>query len=327
MRRKYPLCVVIFLMILLCCIAVSASEMKDYTGPVNSITGAPAGVSGIDGMASSSNRVQVSEGVFYDRTERMYVYSTADTAEIRANVASGMVVNFPVQIVLGETAEVRLHKDGQLLEGWDLSHISDVGQYVLEVQGRNDQYIRKLTFTIVGEQTCLVTGYPMPLGFTVTNVQFQRLDENGEWQTAAASWDRSSVSMREEGSYHIEYRCARNDVSYTLTTIVDRTPPVLALENVVKGMADGPVSIADIEYGCGVAITYNGGRMNYMPELTKSGDYHILLVDRAGNSTRYEFTILVYFDANSLAFFGVVLLTLAGTGIYLYLQRKNIRVR
>ena len=53
----------------------------------------------------------------------------------------------------------------------------------------------------------------------------------------------------------------------------------------------------------------------------------ILLQDEAGNLTNYEFSILVYLDANSWIFFGLVVLAVAGTGVYLYLERKRMRVR
>jgi hypothetical protein len=133
--------------------------------------------------------------------------------------------------------------------------------------------------------------------------------------------------MNEDGFYRVQYECARNGMSYTLQTTVDHTPPTLALENVVNGLARGPVDISDLEEGCKIGITLNGGDMSYRNELTLSGDYEIILQDPAGNLTNYAFSILVYFDVNSLVFFGLVVLLIAGTGVYLYMERKNMRVR
>ena len=151
--------------------------------------------------------------------------------------------------------------------------------------------------------------------------------ENGDWVEAQPKWDRSKVSMSEDGKYRVQYECARNGMSYTLQTVIDHTPPKLALENVVNGLAKGPVDISDLEEDCKIAITLNGGSMSYRKELTMSGDYRILLRDEAGNLTNYEFSILVYFDANSWIFFGLVLLVIAGVGAYLYIERKRMRVR
>jgi hypothetical protein len=125
----------------------------------------------------------------------------------------------------------------------------------------------------------------------------------------------------------VQYECARNGLSYNLQTIIDHTPPTLALENVVNGLARGPVDISDLEEGCKIGITLNGGKMSYREELTLSGDYKIILQDEAGNLTDYEFSILVYFDLSSWIFFAMVMLAVVGTGVYLYLERKRMRVR
>jgi hypothetical protein len=152
-------------------------------------------------------------------------------------------------------------------------------------------------------------------------------DENGEQVAAKPQWDRGKVSMSQEGYYRVKYECARSGQSYTLQTVIDHTPPKLALENVVNGLARGPVDISDLEEGCKIGITLNGGKMSYREELTLSGDYKIILQDEAGNLTDYEFSILVYFDLSSWIFFAMVMLTVIGTGVYLYLERKRMRVR
>ena len=131
-------------------------------------------------------------------------------------------------------------------------------------------------------------------------------DENGEWVPAQPQWDRSKVLMQKDGSYQVQYECPKSGMSYTLQTIVDHTPPKLALENVVNGLAKGPVDISDLEEDCKIAITLNGGSMSYREELTLSGDYVIVLQDEAGNLTDYTFTILPYFDTSSWIFFSTL---------------------
>ena len=298
----------------------------DYSGPINSFTGEPADESS---TSVSDEWIPVTTGVYYDRTERAYMYTMggASGAKVSSNAMDGMILNETVHITPARDLEIRLYCDGELLEDADLSEIRTPGQYVLEARVQNERYTRVMSFTIVGATTCLVSSYPMPAGFAVISVEMSVEDENGKWVAAQPTWDRTRVSMSEDGSYRVKYECARNGMSYTLQTVIDHTPPTLALENVVNGLAKGPVDISDLEDGCKIGISLNGGNMGYRDELTLSGDYRIILMDEAGNYTNYEFTILAYFDLNSWLFFALVILVVAGTGTYLYLERKRMRVR
>jgi hypothetical protein len=298
----------------------------DYSGPINSFTGEPANESGVSG---GGDMVPITSGVYYDRVERAYIYDLggASGANIASNVMDGMVVNETVYIEPSQDLDVRLYRGGNPVEDADLTMIETPGQYALEARVQGERYVRIMSFTIVGATTGLVSVYPMPAGFVIKNVELNVKGENGEWVAAQPNWDRSKVSMSEDGAYRVQYECARNGLSYNLQTIIDHTPPALALENVVNGLAKGPVDISDLEEGCKIGITLNGGRMGYREELTLNGDYEIIVQDEAGNVTHYSFTILPYFDLNSWIFFGLVILVIAGTGGYLYLERKRVRVR
>ena len=298
----------------------------DYSGPINSFTGEPANESS---GASAADRVPITAGVYYDRLERAYVYDLggASGATVSSNAMDGMVINETVHIDPSQGLDVQLYRGGTLLEDVDLTMIETPGQYMLEARVQGERFTRVMSFTIVGATTGLISVYPMPAGFVIKSVELNVQDENGEWVAAQPNWDRSKVSMSEDGAYRVQYECARNGLSYNLQTIIDHTPPTLALENVVNGLAKGPVDISDLEEGCKIGITINGGRMGYREELTLNGDYEIIVQDEAGNVTRYSFSILPYFDMNSWIFFGLVLLVIAGTGGYLYLERKRVRVR
>ena len=54
--------------------------------------------------------------------------------------------------------------------------------------------------------------------------------------------------------------------------------------------------------------------------------YQLLVFDAAGNSTSEQFTILVYLDFNSLLFFALVCLSLAGVLGYVLFSRKRLRI-
>ena len=100
-----------------------------------------------------------------------------------------------------------------------------------------------------------------------------------------------------------------------------------ALEAVENGRARGPVSLADLEDGAAITIQLNGKQEPYREELTESGDYRIWVMDEAGNLTTYEFSILVYFDFNSLVFIGMLVAVLVAVGAYIVLSRKRLEVR
>ena len=326
MKQKKILTAVLLVTAVVLLQTATLAANLDYSGPIDSFTGQPVSESG---TYQESYQVPVADGVYYDRVEHAYVYDlgTASGEGIMSNVMDGMIVNDAVKIEVPQGVEVRLSREGTILEEVDLDEIKEVGRYVLEARSLGGQYARVMSFTIVGATTGLISSYPMPSGFVITKVEMSVKDENGLWKEAQPQWDRSKVTMREDGSYRVQYDCARNGLSYTLQTVIDHTPPTLALENVVNGLAKGPVDISDLEEGCKIAISLNGGSMSYREELTLSGDYEIILQDEAGNHTNYAFTILAYFDINSWIFFALVVLVLTGTGVYLYMERKRMRVR
>ena len=325
MKTKRKLTAVMLVAAVMLMQVTSAAVNLDYSGPIDSFTGEPAGEAD---LPQNQERVPVSDGVYYDRTERAYIYALGRTADeaISVSVMDGMIVNDAVRIAVPQSMEVQLYCNGNLVENTDLTLIEAPGHYVLEAR-QGDRYVRVMDFTIVGETTCLVNSYPMPAGFVITDVEMSVKDENGEWVAKTPQWDRSKVSMSENGDYRIQYECARNGLSYSLQTIIDHTPPTLMLENVVNGLAKGPVDISDLEEGCRIGIALNGGKMSYREELTLSGDYEIILQDEAGNLTSYAFTILPYFDTNSWIFFAIVVALIVGVGVYLYIERKRMRVR
>ena len=54
--------------------------------------------------------------------------------------------------------------------------------------------------------------------------------------------------------------------------------------------------------------------------------YQLQVFDAAGNSVTEQFTILVYFDLNSLLFFALVCISLAGVLVYTLYSRKKLKV-
>lgn len=315
MNLKHRLPALIAALFLLMTLCVPAYADFGYSGELDIETGEPLETTTSDAY---STRVTVSDGVTYDRDRQGYLYTVGSTAQLLSTVADGMIVRGEVRLEPDDGVEVTLYKNGTALEQPDLTHISDIGDYVVEATVNAQKY-RPLTFSIVGETTCRLSGYTMPTGFSITNVTL-----DGE----EIYYDRSYVSMEKEGYYVISYSCPRNGKTYSLDVTVDTTPPTLALAEVdERGQARGPVSLADIESGASIAITLDGKAINYTSELTESGEYQITLMDKAGNVTTYNFTILLYFNWSSLLFFAIVIGIAVAVCIYIVISRKTLTVR
>ena len=294
---------------------MASAVQLGYDGPVDSVTGEPSESGSIDAY---SDQVRVSENVYYDRNRMGYLYTAAGNAQVLSSVVDGMVVQDVVRLEPDEGLSLTLYKDGTAMEDVDLTHINEIGDYVVQVTTGSGQTQRVLSFTIVGNATGRLTGYTMPSGFVITDAT-----RDGE----ATPWDRFYIGFTEEGLYEVTYRCPRNGLDYKLNVLIDFTPPVLALEAVENGRARGPVSLEDLEEGAYISVYYNDRQIPYQQVLEDSGDYHVLVMDQAGNLSEYYFTILIYFDLNSLVFMAMVVGVLAAVGIYLWLSRKRLKIR
>ncbi len=287
-----------------------------YSGPLDPETGEPLQSSA--GSDACSDRITVAEGVYYDRNRLGYVYTISNSTQLLCTVVNGMVVQEEVRVEPDSGVEVTVYRNGTALSEPDLTHIYETGDYVVEADV-NGQRHQVLSFSVVGDVTCRLSGYTMPDGFAITEATL-----DGE----ETYYNRDYVSMAQEGHYVVDYRCDRSGLTYELDVTVDTTPPVLALSELnEKNQARGPVSLADIEDGASISITLDGKQISYKQQLTESGEYQIVLMDEAGNVTQYAFTILIYFDLNSLLFFSIALVAVVAVAAYIVISRKRLTVR
>lgn len=303
----------VFLLVNALCSPVCAEF--GYSGELDPETGLPEDSGSEDAYSS---RVTVTDGVYYDRERQGYLYSVTDGTQILCSVANGMVVQEEVWVEPDAGVEVTVYRDGTALDQPDLTHLNETGGYVVELNVNGQKY-QALSFTIVGDTTCRLTGYTMPDGFTITGVT---LDGQESY------FERGYVSMTQDGHYVVDYGCTRNGRTYELDVVIDTTPPVLELPELnEKNQARGPVSLEGIEEGASVSITLDGRAISYTSELTESGEYQVVLTDRAGNVSRYTFTILIYFNLSSWLFVAIVLIVAVAVGAYIIISRKKLVVR
>ena len=315
MKKRHFLFSLLAVLLLVKAVTFPVGAEFGYSGELDPESGQPKDSSDEDAYSS---RVTVAGDVYYDRERQAYLYTVAESTQLLCSVADGMIVQEEVWVEPDAGVEVTVYRNGTALDGQDLTHLYEAGGYVVELNVNGQRY-PAVSFTIVGNITCELTGYTMPDGFAVTGVTLDGLETN---------YERGYVSMAQEGHYVVNYGCTRNGRTYKLDVTVDTTPPVLELPELdEKNQARGPVSLAGIEEGASVSITLDGKAIGYTSELTESGEYQIVLTDRAGNVSRYAFTILIYFNFSSWLFIVIVLAVAAVLGAYIIISRKKLVVR
>ena len=293
MRRG--LCLLCAALIILCSVAVPAMAVQ------------------MDGT------VHVSGNTYYDSREKMFLYyvNTTSSQAVRSNAADGMITDQPVTVKADAGVALGIYLDGVLQQGVYNGTFHTPGEYVvMHLDGSVSQRI--FSFTVVPEVCNYVTSYALPSGFEMTDATLNDV---------AVGFDKNYIKLDAEGQYLIYYRCVKTNVPYELKIRTDHTGPVLALKDVVNGKASGPVDISDARNAAIVNIYHEGEKIARKDVLTESGEYHIELIDEAGNKTTYTFTILIYFDGNSWLVILIILGSIAAVVVYLLHSRKHLRVR
>ena len=293
--------------------ASSLAAPPDYSGPIDSFSGAPKGDTA---GAFGGSYVYIGYNVAYDREKQMFSHA-AGSQPVYANVSSDTITAQPVSIQLPEDMVYVLYRDGKAVSDIDLSNITEPGVYILQqvMLGQAQEIMR---FTVLNSVTGRLQVYTVPTGFAITSAL---LDGQPVQHKA------SSVDLEQEGTYQITYQCPALNTVYTESFTVDHTPPVLALDDVVDGVAKGPVDISDLEDGAAISIRLNGKEMPDTQVLTGSGNYQLSINDEAGNLSEYQFRIQVYFNSNGLIFFAALLALIVGIGIYVFYTERHQRIR
>lgn len=263
--------------------------------------------------------LHIAGNTYYDSAKKAFLYYVNATAAqaVRSNVADGMITEQAVSVKADTGVALEVYLDGEQLQIISGGTFQTPGEYVVMYVGKSVPE-RLFSFTIVPKLCNSVTSYALPAGFEFTEVSLNK---------ESIVFDKNYIKLTQEGEYNIHYRCIKTNVSYQLQLQTDFTGPVLSLENVKDGKAQGPVDISDAKNAAHVTIYHDGEKIGGRDVLTESGEYYIELADEAGNKTTYSFTILIYFDGNSWMFFLLIICACVGIVIYLVHSRKHLRVR
>ena len=263
--------------------------------------------------------LHIAGNTYYDSIEKAFVYYVNATASqaVRSNIADGMITEQVVSVKADTGVTLEVYLNGERLQSISGGTFQTPGEYVVMYVGGSGSE-RLFSFTIVPKICNSVTSYTLPTGFEFTEVTLNK---------ESIPFEKKYIKLTEEGEYNIHYRCMKTNVTYQLLLKTDFTGPVLSLDNVKNGKAQGPVDISEAKNAARVTIYHDGEKISRKDVLTESGEYYIELSDEAGNKTTYSFTILIYFDGNSWLFFLLIIGSCVGVIIYLVHARKHLRVR
>lgn len=294
-----------------------------YNGYLDPVTGLPMDTS--NGLVSDdSGRAFVTDNTYYDWNLHCYVYPVPGTlGEVYSEAADGMVLSESVSVSCSDDVAISVFRDGEEVTG-DLSNLNTPGSYMVNLkQGSNSS--RLFSFELVGSRTNAVHTFQTPNGFYISAVT-----KDGE----TVYTDRYSLDMEEEGEYAVEYTCMATDLTYTLSTTIDRTPPELTFRGKMdeNNRMRSELLFSGLQQGDTIVLLRNGDQVQ--PVLNgdgtggvyDSGNYIMRVFDAAGNEAEYNFTILMYFNASSLAFFALVLGVIIAVIIYIVIQRRKLKI-
>ncbi len=268
-------------------------------------------------VAYEATMTKVEDGVWYEKNTQMFVYSADENELVRMSVADGMITTKMVSVSADAPAKLRIYRDGELVSSEFYRQLGDPGEYIVMYQnGSEDKRIA--AFSVIPAVTNDAVSYRMPEGFEIIQAT---LDNQ------PTDYESDYIRFSGEGDYRVVYRCIRTGMNYSLNFTTDFTGPVLKLEAVTDGIAQGPVDISDAREAYSVQIIKDGKAIEYIDTLTASGDYLISLKDSSGNVTSYEFTILIYFNSTPWIMLGGAIVLIVGLIVYLISSRKKLTVR
>lgn len=323
-RRLLPLLLAAALLGLWLCLPVCATDGGgdyqgdiDYVGEVDPETG--YGYHAPD----LGSRISITDTMLYDSAEGRFVFPIGANSELSCTAADGMLLSDSVTLSTVGSPQLAVYRNGEAVDLSAGSTLRTPGEYSVYLGSSSGTRI--CGFTILPAVTNLIHGYSVPEGFAVREVL-----RNGEQQ----GYERYYAETEAEGEYEISTRCLQADRVYTLRVTIDRTPPALALSGNVgeDGRVRGPVTISGIEADTTLSLELDGKAEKLTVRdgsatVRDTGSYRLTAVDAAGNSSSYQFTILLYLDSSAFLFVLLALAIVVSVFLYALRKRRKFKVR
>lgn len=255
----------------------------------------------------------------YDADTDDYILYCGET-EVHCNMPPDSLISSKTGLSINapEGISASLYRNGEAVGS--LSGVTEAGNYVLQLSdsiGNSNSY----EFIILSEMVNNLTEFWVPRGFEIDFIEW-----NGQPLTLIYT-DYYKFSV--DGTFKIGWQNQDIEKYYTTEFTLDREPPTLTLNGVVNGQASNVVTFSDLEEGAGVAYELDGEFHQVTKldeEMTRPGNYRLMVYDAAGNYTIYEFVIHTYL--NGSAYIALAMIFGAVIGLFAYSRwlRKHMRV-
>ena len=288
------------------CFAAEIYEIDSFTGEIlNSSTGL------------ATNYVNISPSCTYDKTNRLYIYSTSanNSTNVSCTVCDGMITSNIVSISTEIAAQIEVYRDGKIVDTKEYGNLSRTGTYIVRSVSKDKEIF---SFTIVGPKTGKIYSYKVPSAFNIVSAK-----KDGKDIVTPAN----TVDMSEEGEYSIQYQSPAAGTAYTLDLVIDHTAPELEIIGVENGIARRAVSFGPREKDSTLTVTMNGQSVDPDEPIKAAGDYTAVYTDDAGNESTYYFTVKVFLDGGAWIFVILALAVIVLAGGYMLRCRKYMRTR
>ena len=236
------------------------------------------------------------------------------SVDYTASVHNGGI-STSVTIAPEEKATVTLIKDGAEIEYSQGSAIAEAGKYTAIL---TDKYgnTEELSFTVVGAIVGKLTH-----NFDAVE-GFERVLVNGSEKRL----NYGTLELFESGEYEVTVVAKGVEHKFSLT--IDATAPSIKLGGVENGgTTKGSVTVTELSDDATMEVYLDGKLIDYTlgDKLEDTGEYKILLVDKAGNTGEYSFEIQWKMSASVIVLIVVGVLGVAGAIVGIIIAGKRKR--
>ena len=293
-----------------------------YSGPLDPKTGLPLSDNSTGFTSSGTRYVLRPDEYGYDRNTGRY-YNLVGNNSFSSTVPNGSVLpkNKTVGFTIPSGMTATLFRNGDPMTDVDLNYITETGNYVLEVKSANSSDAVAFRFRIIPDLVNSLPELTLPDGFS-----FDYVTQNSESLTLDHS---NYIQFLSDGSYSMSWSCPDIGQQYSLSFTLDTQPPVLELPEIQNGQAWSEVTVTVPEDAASVLIQQEGAssrNISSQTTLKEPGTYTLTVLDQAGNSAQYTFTIHVYLNLSALAGIGLLLAGATALWLYSHYIKKHPRV-
>lgn len=274
--------------------------------------------------------IVVSDLLLENAGQGMIRFTLPNRVSFTSNVPNGMVTDQKVRIELPDESIGTVQKDGEEAFLLDDGVFTEAGEYELKLafyQAQTSEsedyniYEVHFSFTIIDEMNNSLEVINAPNEFEITEVFKDGVLQNGT--------GKESCSFLKDGNYEIHFRDRKSGLIHLVTQFTRDTeaPFLMFSKDITEKNVTGPVEFTVSEPDCTVMVTYNGNRGQLMINtLASGGFYELEVIDQAGNSRTYQFSIRQTYKLFDTKLVIMACIGFAGLAAWLVYLRNNMRV-